>query len=180
MKKILLVAGLAVFGTASAQMSQNPALTKGKWLVEANTNFGVLSPANTSIGFYSNDGNSLFKIGGEGGYFVVDNLAVKIGLGVTSITEEYYGYYGVTSETSTAFNYKVGLKYYIASMFPVQVDFNGISSEGESINAVGFQGGYAWFVAPNISIEPGLRYDLGTAEGSSGIFSGNVGFALHF
>lgn len=176
MKKLVLAGAVALFGMMSAQ-TQNPALVKGKWLVEANTNFGVLSPSNTSIGFYTNDGNSLFKIGGEAGYFVANNLALKVGLGVTSITtKDFFG----DKETATAFNYKIGAKYYIASMFPVQVDFNGISSEGENINAVGFQGGYAWFVSPNISIEPGIRYDLGTAEGSTGIFSGNVGFALHF
>ncbi|MBH1959364.1 hemin-degrading factor [Chryseobacterium sp. HSC-36S06] len=176
MKKVLLVGALALFATVNAQ-TQNPALAKGKWLVEANTNFGVLSPSSTSIGFYTNDGDSMFKIGGEAGYFVANNLALKVGLGVTSLTmDTFYG----DNETSTAFNYKIGAKYYIASMFPVQIDFNGISSEGENINAVGFQGGYAWFVSPNISIEPGLRYDLGTAEGSTGIFSGNVGFALHF
>ncbi|QOW10009.1 hypothetical protein Q73A0000_06345 [Kaistella flava (ex Peng et al. 2021)] len=177
MKKLLVAGAVALFGAVSAQ-TQNPALSKGKWLVEANTNFGVLSPSNTSIGFYTNDGNSLFKIGGEGGYFVADNLALKIGLGVTSLTTD--SYYGGGSITSTAFNYKIGAKYYILSMFPVQVDFNGISGEGDSVNAIGFQGGYAWFVAPNISIEPGLRYDLGTAAGSTGIFSGNVGFAIHF
>lgn len=176
MKKLFLASAIALFGALNAQ-TQNSALAKGKWLVEANTNFGVLSPSNTSIGFYTNDGNSLFKIGGEGGYFIANNLALKVGLGVTSLTTKpLYG----SSVTETAFNYKIGAKYYIASMFPVQVDFNGISGEGDSVNAVGFQGGYAWFVAPNISIEPGLRYDLGTESGSTGIFSGNVGFALHF
>jgi hypothetical protein len=176
MKKLFLVGALALFGAVNAQ-TVNPTLAKGKWLVEANTNFGVLSPANTSIGFISSDGSSLFKIGGEAGYFIANNLALKVGLGVTSVTDD--GYYE-GSETATGFNYKIGAKYYIASMFPVQVDFNGLSSEGESINAVGFQGGYAWFVAPNISIEPGVRYDLGLADGSTGVFSGNVGFALHF
>lgn len=176
MKKLFVASAIALFAALNAQ-TQNPALVKGKWLVEANTNFGVLSPSNTSIGFYTNDGNSLFKVGGEAGYFVADNLALKVGLGVTSLTaKDYLG----DKNTATAFNYKIGAKYYIASMFPIQVDFNGISGEGDSVNAVGFQGGYAWFVAPNISIEPGLRYDLGTESGSTGVFSGNVGFALHF
>lgn len=172
MKKVFLIGALALFAGVNAQV-QNDALVKGKWLVEANTNFGVLSPANTSIGFYTQDGNSLFKVGGEAGYFVMNNLAIKAGLGITTASVK-------GGDSSTMFNYKVGAKYYIASMFPVQVDLSGVSSEGLNVNAVGFQGGYAWFVAPNISIEPGLRYDLGTEKGSEGIFSGNVGFALHF
>ena len=175
MKKLFLVGALALFGEVNAQTKD--VLSKGHWLVETNTNFGVLSPSNTYIGFMSSDGTSLFKIGGEAGYFVANNLALKVGLGLTTMTgEDFYG----DSETVSAFNYKVGVKYYIASQFPVQVDFSGISSEGSSTSAIGFQGGYAWFVAPNISIEPGLRYDVSADDGGDGIFSGNVGFAIHF
>lgn len=145
---------------------------KGKWLVEANTNFGVLSPANTSVSVYTSNGTTLFKIGGEAGYFVANNLAIKLGLGVTSASGG--------GNSASAFNYEIGAKYYIASMFPVQVDFNGLSASGSSTNAIGLQGGYAWFVAPNVSIEPGIRYDFSTEQGGDGLFSGNIGFALHF
>ena len=55
-----------------------------------------------------------------------------------------------------------------------------VETQGQIGLENGFQGGYAWFVAPNISIEPGLRYDVSADDGGDGIFSGNVGFAIHF
>ncbi|WP_224489946.1 hypothetical protein [Robertkochia flava] len=120
------------------------------------------------------DGTTIWNIGAEGGYFVADDLAVKLGLG-----------YGDNSNSPGFFSYKGGAKYYIKGVVPVQVDLNGISSKiFDNYNPLflGIQGGYAWFVADNIAVEPGLRYDFGLnddAEASEGV-AFNIGFSLYF
>lgn len=178
MKKLFLAA-FAVFAFASvnAQDEESSALSEGSWVVEANTGFGASQwghTANTGIGLYSIDGITVWSIGGEAGYFVMDDLAIKLGLG-------YNDFDGASS-----FSYKLGAKYYIDSQFPVQVDLTGASGDDvfgdESPLWLGIQGGYAWFVADNISIEPGLRYNLSMNEDftDEGIVEFRVGFALHF
>lgn len=180
MKKLFLAAVIAAFGfTANAQEDNGNALSKGSWLIEANTGFGggatgAAHRSTTSFGLTSVDGTTVWSIGGEAGYFVMDDLAVKLGLG-------YNDFDGASS-----FSYKLGAKYYIASQFPVQLDITGASGDDvfgdESPLWLGLQGGYAWFVADNISIEPGLRYNLSLNEDytDEGVFELNIGFALHF
>lgn len=182
MKKLLLMAAVAVFGftnvNAQDEDSSN-ALTQGSWVVEANTGFGggatgAAHRSTTSIGLTSIDGTTVWSIGGEAGYFIKDDLAIKLGLG-------YNDFDGASS-----FSYKLGAKYYIGSEFPFQVDITGASGNDvfgdESPLWLGLQGGYAWFVADNISIEPGLRYNMSLNEDftDEGVLELNVGFALHF
>lgn len=173
MKKFLVTATfvLGALLTANAQTTSNPALSEGSWLVEANTNFGSGHASHTGFSLRSNDDNTVWNIGFEGGYFIMDDLALKAGLG-----------YGDSDLSDGRFSYKVGMKYYIESQFPVQIDVNGSSGDNFSPLFVGFQGGYAWFVADNISLEPGVRYDLDINDDADN-FGGlglNVGFALHF
>lgn len=181
MKKLLLFAAVAVFGfTMNAQDGDSSgALSKGSWLIEANTGFGggatgAAHRSTTAFGLTSVDGTTIWSIGGEAGYFVMDDLAVKLGLGYNDF------------DGASTFSYKVGAKYYIASQFPVQVDVTGASGDDvfgdESPLWLGLQGGYAWFVADNISIEPGLRYNLSLNEDftDEGVIEFNIGFALHF
>lgn len=176
MKKLLFTA-LAVFAFVSvnAQEDESSALSKGSWLVEANTGFGESSTANTAFALRSVDGTTAWAIGGEAGYFIDDNLAIKAGLG--------YGDAGVDGIDGT-FNFKVGAKYYIDGQFPVQLDLNGASGNDVTPLWAGLQAGYAWFVADNVSIEPGLRYGLGlnedSGDGDFNVFSVNIGFAIHF
>ncbi|WP_225035749.1 hypothetical protein [Winogradskyella sp. SM1960] len=180
MKKLLFTAAVAVLGFTSVSAQEEAtgsALSKGSWLVEANTGFGAGDyghTANTGFGLFSVDDTTVWSLGGEAGYFVMDDLAVKVGLG-------YNDFDGASS-----FSYKLGAKYYIASQFPVQVDLTGASGDDvfgdETPLWIGLQGGYAWFVADNISIEPGLRYNLSMNEDftDEGILEFRVGFALHF
>ncbi len=83
-----------------------------------------------------------------------------------------------------AFSYKIGAKYYINSMIPIQLDLTGASLKDKPENPLwlGVQGGYAIFVGDNVSIEPGLRYDFSLNDNfnDKGIFELRLGFALHF
>lgn len=173
MKKILLFTVLLVFGyTANAQDEDNDsggALSKGSWVVEANT--GSWATGNTAFSLLSVDGETAWSAGADAGYFVAEDLALKVGLGYTDLGDEVDG----------TFVYKFGAKYYIASQFPVGLDFTGASSDGDNANWVGLQGGYAWFVADNISIEPTLRYNMTLDEDKAeSAFQALIGFAIHF
>ena len=179
MKKVLLSAvALLAFGFANAQDkdSNGGQTSKGKYLIEANTNFGAAHGSNTGFGLTSVDGDTGYNLGLEGGYFVMDNLAIKAGLG--------YGDASSEDSVDGMFSYKLGAKYYVNGMIPVQVDFNGASGNDVSPMFLGLQGGYAIFLGQNVSIEPGLRYDFGMNEdagdGDFNPFSLRVGFALHF
>jgi len=168
MKKVILAAiAVMVFGFANAQEQT----AKGKYLIEANTGFGA-GVGSTSFGLSSSDGETQWNIGAEGGYFVADNLAIKVGLG-----------YGDGGHVVSNFSYKVGAKYYVANKFPVELSYNGVSWKGvdENPSYLGLQGGYAWFVGKNISVEPGVRYNISLNDDYyKSIFQLNVGFALHF
>lgn len=181
MKKLILLAAIALFGfNANAQDddSSSGQTSKGKWLIEANTGFGggdygVAHTANTGLGLTSVDGTTIWSIGAEGGYFVMDDLAVKAGLGYTDFDGDF-----------STFTYKLGAKYYISSMIPIQVDLTGASIKDAEENPMwlGLQGGYAIFLGQNVSVEPGLRYNLSLNEDftDDGVFEFRVGFALHF
>ncbi|SNQ41961.1 autotransporter domain-containing protein [Cellulophaga lytica] len=181
MKKLFIaaIASLGfVIGAQAQEASTNVVkgqTSKGKWLIEANTNFGKLTESNTSFSLRSEDGDTSWSVGAEGGYFLADDLAVKVGLG-------YFKGSG-NGRGSSSFSYKLGAKYYIASMIPVQVDFSGVSIKDYDDNAtfVGLQGGYAIFLGKNVSVEPGLRYNVSLDEDvTDSQFQFNIGFALHF
>lgn len=179
MKKLFLVGALALFGAMNAQTakSSNGATAKGKWVVETNAgsplaSFGVsqLGGSNTAFTFSSVDGNTSWNIGAEGGYFVADKLAIKAGLG-----------YGDSDNSKGLFSYRLGAQYYFNGNIPVGVDFNGASTDGESVNFVGLEGGYAWFVAPNLAVTPKVRYNITTDDKKAeSAFQGLIGFSLFF
>lgn len=175
MKKLFLAAfAVFAFASSNAQDSDSSsARSEGSWLVEVNTGFGESSTANTGFSLRSIDGTTAYSLGAEAGYFVMDNLAVKAGFG--------YGDSGIDGVDGT-FNWKIGGKYYIADQFPVQLDVNGASGNDVTPLWAGIQAGYAWFVADNVAIEPGLRYGLGLNEdagdGDFNVFSVNIGFSL--
>lgn len=166
----LLLAGISV----NAQDDGTVQTAEGKWLIEANTGFGDLAAhgASTSFGISTSDGTTIWSLGFEGGYFVIDDLAIKAGLGYTDL------------DGFSLFSYKFGAKYYIISQIPVQLDLTGASIKDANDNPLwlGLQGGYAIFLNEYISIEPGLRYNFSLNEQYSedGIFELRVGFALHF
>lgn len=77
MKKLILtVTVLFIFGFINAQDKTK----KGDLLLEVNTGFGA-GVGNTGIRFYSDESGSSYSFGAEGGYFVIDNLGLKLGVG---------------------------------------------------------------------------------------------------
>jgi hypothetical protein len=184
MKKIILtVAAVFALTFANAQDKKEKEsgnqTSKGKWLIEANTGFGAITGANTSFGYSSQGDVKAMSLGAEGGYFIMDDLAIKLGIGYNSFDN------GVVD--GSGFAYKIGAKYYIMGNIPVQLDYTGASGDAyevgdETPSYLGLQAGYAIFLGENVSIEPGLRYNssLNDKYTEDAQIQLCVGFALHF
>lgn len=161
---------LSVCFFSNAQENDHGAIHQGQWLIEINT--GTWTTGNTGFSLLSVDGNTQWSVGAEGGYFVIDNLAVKVGLGYSDASYEF---------AESTFSYKVGVKYYLLDQIPLGLDFTGLSIEEYDPSWIGVQGGYAWFVSPQVSIEPTLRYNISLDDTQAdNAFQGLIGFAFHF
>lgn len=163
---------MTVLGFAFANAQEQTA--KGKRFIEANTGFGETDTGNISFRLSSHDGSTAWNVGAEGGYFVIDDLVVKAGLGYGDNRNDF---------ANTIFSYKVGAKQYLLNKFPLEVSYNGASIKDATENPsyIGFQGGYAWFVGNAISVELGIRYNATLNEYfSKSVFQFNIGFALYF
>ena len=175
MKRLMLTFAVifALTWTAEGQTSGGQT-DEGKWLIEANTGFGDIAAhgASTGFGLTSWEGSTIWSLGFEGGYFVMDDLAIKAGLGYTDL------------DGFSMFSYKLGGKYYVGGQIPIQVDITGASIEDADENPLwlGLQGGYAIFLNDYVSLEPGLRYNfsLNDQYSGEGAFELRIGFALHF
>ncbi len=174
MKKVIVVVFLIAAWSFNSNAQDGGSTDQGSILIEANTGFGgggLGNSANTGFGLTAVDGSTAWAIGAEGGYFLMDDLALKVGLG--------YG----DSEGPSVFTYKLGAKYYIGSKFPVQLDITGgsIQDFDESALWLGLQGGYAIFLNDYVSIEPGLRYNFSLNQDFSenGVLELRVGFVIH-
>lgn len=163
MKKTLLLFALVAISFTTYSQENSGQTTKGKWVIEANT--GAATTGNTMFSLASSDGNTAWSLGLDGGYFFMDDLAVKVGLG-------YFD-----SGSADGLNYKIGAEYYFNGNIPVSVDFTG--DTGTELNWLGIQAGYAWFVTDHISVKPAVRYNVGLDD-QDGVFQGLVGFALFF
>lgn len=167
MKKLLLTA-VAVFAltTVTAQTE------KGSLLIE--TNIANQMVGTTSFSLISADGETVFGVGIDGGYFIMDDLAIKIGLGYASNS--------VTDEN--VFSYRLGAKYYLMGNIPLTLDYTGASIKdlNENPSWLGIGAGYAVFIGSNVSIEPGFRYNLTMNDKftEENLIQFNIGFALHF
>ncbi|MAY21424.1 MAG: hypothetical protein CMC74_01445 [Flavobacteriaceae bacterium] len=175
MKKLLFIAAFTIFAmtaTFAQDGDGGGATDQGSWLIEANTGFGESFGGGSGIFLRSIDGNTSWNAGFDAGYFILDDLALKAGLGYGDPGEDVDGTFG----------WKFGGKYYINGNIPVGVDVNGASGDNFSPLWVGVQAAYAWFITDSVSLEPGVRYGLGLNEdagdGDFNIFSFNVGFAI--
>jgi outer membrane protein W len=172
MKKLMiLVSAVALSGTMFAQDQ----VSKGKFLIEANTGNAMIG--STNFGYVKQDTYSALRLGLDGGYCIMDNLALKVGLGYSS---EKYG----DADAINAITYRLGAKYYAMSKIPVTLDVTGASTKAdEDPMWLGIGAGYAFFLGDNVSIEPGMRYNMNLNSDLvdlPAVIQFNVGFALHF
>ncbi len=175
-KKVIFLL-IAAFGLTSSVFAQSEQTKQGNFMVETMATMGSTT-GGTGFMFSSVDGNTNWNLGGEVGYFVKDNLAIKAGLGYGSTKLDVLG----ESVTTSTFSYGIGAKYYIINMIPVQLDFSGTSIEDadENPSYVGISGGYAFFMGDMVSLEPSLRYNLSMNDNFEDAFIAEIGFSIFF
>lgn len=203
MKKYILSFLAVATSLLSAQNGGNT--QQGNWLIEVNTNTPTVlggghqysGLGNTGANYYSSDEGtktiSTWSIGLEGGYYIMDNLALKAGLAYNDIDAQNKN----ESPTQKAdyISYKLGAKYYALGVIPLSLDYTGVSnvtnynqvdSKGKAVKKANaapsyFSAGigYAFFPANNISVEPFLKYSLDLSDNKKNILAGGLGFVLH-
>ena len=158
------------------QVAKGGHTDEGKFVIDANTTLGSIGGISiggggTSFLLTTSEGTTIWNVGAEVGYFVIDDLAIKVGLG--------YGDFDGMSLVS----YKFGAKYYVVGSIPIQVDFSGQGGEdffgSEKPSYLGFQAGYAFFIGDMVSLEPALRYSLSlNSDNYDNIFQIQIGFSI--
>ncbi len=167
---VLFCLFISIVNQLNAQETNNQT-SKNTYLIEVNTGFSEIGV--TGIYAFVVDDVIYYRLGADVGYFIMDDLAVRLGL-----------YYRGGGNSRGVFAYRVGGKYYINSTIPVGLDITGLSIEDFDNNPtwLGIQAGYAFFLSDKIAIEPGARWNHSLNEDwdDSGFFELNIGFTLFF
>ena len=165
--------------TLSATTAQ---IHKGTWLIGSSSSFGI-NNYSSKVG----SDVTIFNVNLKSGYFVIDNLALGLNLGLTSFSEH---------ESQTTVIAGAFIRYYLPKNFFLGAGYNSVSTTstgpyGSSTSgySIPFEVGYAAFITPNIAIEPSIVYVTGDDKGGitySGMSTGansafgvNLGFTVY-
>lgn len=143
----------------------------------------ILAGASSNLGFsnFKPDGGvsyTNFNLDVKGGYFIIDNLAVGVGFGLSRLDQTNYTY-------STG-NFGIFGRYYIMGKIFAGAGIgvvNTRSDVGNTTNKTSYtnfnvHGGYALFLNPNIAVEPALNINIDGGD-TQGVGIGlAVGFTL--
>lgn len=170
MKTVFTIFALVLMSSLTqAQESDFSAKTKGTYF--GNGSVSVFSTTN-KVGDDSSNSFSIDFVP-RAGYFISDNLAVGLGLVVSSNKETTDGLFGEQEVTTTGFGITPLARYYFENNFfgeaAVGVGFSNTSFGGETLpgldsdiksNSFGFRvgAGYALFLGDHIAIEPSINY----------------------
>ena len=189
MKKILLLLAVAFAGVSYAQTQ------KGDWFVESD-----LGLSYTSTSVEGTQSQSIFKITPSLNYFVIDNLAVGLGLEYQSTTTKVKPVSGSeTKGTASAFVIAPNAHYYfpiggnLAPFVGAKVGYAWTSAGDRDSDktrglALGVKGGMAYFVNQGAALTGYVGYDYmnlkskqdNKAEMRIGNFGVGIGVALFF
>ncbi len=146
-------------GNTMAQLTIN----KGDFYINAS-----LSNFDLSFG----DGTK-FSMASYGGYFIIDKLALTGGLGLN------------TQKDYTSFDLSAGVRYYFleqsrGSFFGTGLlDLSKITDQDATFG-LRFNAGYAFFVKPNVSLEPLVSLWVPFSSGYDVTFSIGGGISVYF
>lgn len=169
MKKLLLLFGLATASLLSAQAA------KGSYVLETAVLSETQSP-NTGLAYTSvEDGVKAFNVGVNGGYFLTNDFAMKLGVG--------YGQMRYEGETlSEAFSYRVGVEAQVVKNLLAEVAWTGSTITGVEKNPsyLSTQLGYNIFLSHDVAMKPLVRYNVALTEWYPDVLSFGVGFSYYF
>lgn len=179
---VLLFTLLALISPIHAQQMEHKnkkkprIIPKNTWSIETNVSNAIWTQTefvrpSTGVGMSTADEEFILALGAEGAYFVLDNLALKLGFGVNL--------HSVSRYLSTTFSYRVGAKYYAWRKFPIQTDISGAAErDAGGYWFWGIRMGYAFFLALNIAIEPSIRYNAELNVSPINYWEGHIAFSL--
>ncbi len=153
MKKIILLAIVAVMGVGVANAQD---WNKGDWFTGAQVDGLGLSHK-----FFDDDSETTFSIDVNAGYFISNRFAVDAALGFGLESWKYEGM--DESESTNAFTFGVGVRYYPVGNLFARVGFEGQSiKDVDGLNSyVGVTVGYDLFVSEKVFFTPAIYYKKG-------------------
>ena len=169
MKKLLLLFALITASLGWAQTQQ------GNFVLETAVLSNLTMP-NTGLGFSTvKDGGSALNVGLNGGYFVADNLAIKLGAGYGNIRYK-------ETTLSEAWSFRAGAEYNILGYVPIGIAWTGsdIAYAKNNPSYLSTQIGYNWFFSDNMAMKPLMQYDISLTDYYKDVLSWGVGFQYYF
>lgn len=162
MKKLFLVGALALFGAMNAQTS------KGNWMVSGKTELGFNS-TETKVEFQganvAESKTTSFTLNPAASYFVIDNLAIGLGLGFNSskTDDDKSNTFSVMPQATYFFTVDGNIKPYVEAGVGYAV--NNTTTAGTEVKFDGLTYGAgigaAYFVNQAVAFNLGVNY-LGT------------------
>lgn len=169
MKKVLLLMVVMMLSGVAAHAQQ---FTKGTKTLSANLtglDFGMTKIKDVDDSYIN------FDVKGKGSYFVIDNLAVAAGLGVS------YQKFG--SDNDNSFAFELGARYYLVKGLFAGLAYEGMAAkDADYMNFGRVDVGYDIYVSENIFLEPGVYFRKGFGDVSSNLsqFGLSVGIGFSF
>lgn len=170
-------------------------LLGGLFSANAQTDRGsVMAGGSMSLHIPTGDGDDIrqssFSFSPTLGFFVVDNLAIGIGLpiSVSRYQDDRQRY--TSRNSSVAFapfgRYYFGaanIKPFLEARFGIEhfkTVQTGRADYTDQALFVGFGGGVAFFLNEHVALEPKLSYDAYSRDNTNSAFNFNVGFQVYF
>lgn len=122
----------------------------GRWVINPTSELSLTTNNPFSDKTYR---NIVLQVGA--GHFVADNFLARVSCG--------YEYQKMGDTKDRYWNFGVGGRYYINGVIPIglsvehyisRIKVPGAPAFTQPFPAISVEAGYAWFVAPNLSIEP--------------------------
>lgn len=151
----------------SAQNSSDlpPHLNRdGKFMIESGYNVLSFITTDSGLGVIFGGGTGVVSLGGDMGYFLSNNFALKGKLGL------------VFADGSALITAAAGGKYYLAKRIPVEATVGVLASDGGVFQGA-LSAGYSARLADNILLEPAIGVNV-IGEGTFGL--GRVNFVMLF
>lgn len=166
-KIVLLLVSIAFSSMTFGQLQQ------GSWVVSGNSSLQVSSSKFEG----ASSSATTVTLSPSIGYFVVDGLAV--GIGVDVLNSDGFTTYAFLPSASYYFQTQSQVKPFLQ----VGVGYGGMSSDGDSIGglALGAGAGITFLINQNVGLNFGLQYLRGDYSGAvHNSFGGALGFSLFF
>ncbi len=178
MKNTLVIITIFIALSVLVSKESQAQIEQDQWLIGASSNLSFRSTSNDIL----NDQRSI-NLTTQFGYFPHQNLALGLGLGMTHID--------VGNSSTTEINVGPFARYYFQGLFFAGLGYSMVyvnreldsNSSNDTGGSFSLEAGYPiWVLIESLSIEPTLRYNIGTGELLKDInsLSLNIGFVLYF